>query len=184
MEANVENLVKAMKLCAEAHHCTCIHDDDFEQIALITQSVPLHADISTIAKAFLQDTDGIVVLENGYTSLYYAEDNFLDEVDTETLAMGLPTGWLDRIVDESKKKLYIVTTINKSGDGEIHSDSDLCKTLEEAQEKVRKWFKEEMKDRDSEGEELTEKDQHHYYWERSFDNEELHYTITEVKNPL
>lgn len=84
----------------------------------------------------------------------------------------------------SKEKLYIVTTINKSYDGEIYSDSDLCKTLEEAQEKVRKWFEEEMRDRELEGEELTDKGMHHYYWERLFDNEELHYFINEVNNPL
>lgn len=102
MKANVDNLVKAMELCAESHHCTCIHYEDFEQIALTEQSVPLHADVSTIAEAFLQDTFNVVEFEHGYTSLYYTKDNFLDDVDTETLAMALPTGWLDRMVGESK----------------------------------------------------------------------------------
>lgn len=103
MKATVENLVKAMELCAEAHHCECKHYEDFEQIALTEQSVPLHVDVSTIAEAFLQDTVNVVEFEHGHTSLFYAEDNFLDEVETETLAMALPTGWLDRMVGESKE---------------------------------------------------------------------------------
>ena len=96
MKANVENLKKALQLCAEAHKVEFCDWSDEGQLALKSEDVPVLSDVKMIAEAFYGYGNTDVETDWGYTTLWIHSD-FLEEVDEDVLSLALPNGWIDRL---------------------------------------------------------------------------------------
>lgn len=92
MKANLENLISAMKKCAEAHKANFFDYSDEGQLCIDGDSVPLVADVRMIASAFFGAAD--VDNEWGFTTLWIHE--FKKDVTMEQLRMALPYGAVDK----------------------------------------------------------------------------------------
>ena len=96
MKANIENLKKALQLCAEAHKVEFCDWSEDGQFGLKSESVPVVNDVKMIAEAFYGLGNADVETDWGYTTIWLSED-FLDEVGEFTLALALPKNWVQRI---------------------------------------------------------------------------------------
>ena len=102
MKANLENLYKAIKARFESSKMFC-NDEEIEsaegvnlyyddvQIGVFDCSVPTIADVRSIASAFFNNANRVVNLEESWNliDLFVSDGEFKDEVDLETLKMGL-----------------------------------------------------------------------------------------------
>ena len=96
MKANIENLIKAVKLCAEAHKAEFCDWSEDGQLGIKSDSVATLADVKMICDAFFGKGNHDVETDWGYTTIWLGED-FLDEVNEFTLSMALPSGWMNRL---------------------------------------------------------------------------------------
>jgi len=90
MNANVTNLRKALKACAEAHKVEFHWYKEDGQMALKGETVPVISDVRMICQSFFgQDT--MVVCSCGFTNVVLGSD-FADKVDETLLRLALPHG--------------------------------------------------------------------------------------------
>ena len=92
-----ERLIKALIKCAESHKVEYhLYDEDKEdvQFAVMTTSIPVVADMQTIAEAFYGRYSGLVHTDYswGYSDFLLDYFPMLDKVDESLLAMALPYG--------------------------------------------------------------------------------------------
>ena len=92
MKANLENLVSAMKKCAEAHKAKFFDYSAEDQLCIDSDTVPTVADVRMIASAFFGSAD--VETDWGFTTLWIHE--FKENVCMEQLRMALPYGAVDK----------------------------------------------------------------------------------------
>ena len=70
MKANIENLKKVLKLCAEAHNnCEFADWEEEGQLGIKSESVPLVADVRMILDAFFGAGTHDISVEWGYTTI-------------------------------------------------------------------------------------------------------------------
>lgn len=92
MKANLENLKKALKACAEAHQAEfCDWSEDELQIAVKSETVPVVSDVRMICEAFY-GSSCMVEVGWGYTNVFCDATEMLSEVDEKLLRMALPYG--------------------------------------------------------------------------------------------
>ena len=92
MKANLENLKKALKACAEAHQAEfCDWSEDELQIAVKSETVPVVSDVKMICEAFY-GSSSMVEVGWGYTNVFCDAAEMLSEVDETLLRMALPYG--------------------------------------------------------------------------------------------
>lgn len=97
MKANIENLKKVLKLCAEAHNnCEFADWEEEGQLGIKSESVPLVADVKMILDAFFGAGTHDISVEWGYTTIWLGEE-FLDEVNEYALNLALPHDWKYRL---------------------------------------------------------------------------------------
>ena len=103
MKANYENLIQALNLCGEAHGCSVgdYYEED-RQVSINSDKVPAVNDFKNVLRAFFFTGTYDVHVDSswGFVEAYLDAAEFLDEVDTDTLAFALPDGWLSRIEDK------------------------------------------------------------------------------------
>lgn len=92
MKANLENLISAMKKCAEAHNANLLDYSAEDQLCIDSDTVPTVADVRMIASAFFGSAD--VETDWGFTTLWIHE--FKENVCMEQLRMALPYGAVDK----------------------------------------------------------------------------------------
>ena len=127
MKANLENLISAMKKCAEAHKAPLFVWLEDDQLAIESDTVPVVADVRMIASAFFGSAD--VETDWGFTVLNIHE--FKENVCMEQLRMALPYGeadkfeqWRDGLWEDYRSRLI--------------SDDDLIEELAEIDEMEKK----------------------------------------------
>lgn len=95
MKANLRNLKKALRACANAHGVEFKWWRNDGQITLKSQDIPVLSDVRMIVEAFYgrQNVDGIVESGYGYTTVWiYAGMDSNGEVDEQLLSLALPYG--------------------------------------------------------------------------------------------
>lgn len=92
MKANLENLKKALRACADAHNAEfCDWSAEDLQIAVKSETVPTISDVRMICEAFFGSAS-MVEVGWGYTNVYCDTDRMLPEVNGELLRLALPYG--------------------------------------------------------------------------------------------
>ena len=103
MKANIENLKKAIALCAEAHKVTFGDYSDEGQFSIGSTEVPAVNDFRMIIGAFCKAGSYNVHVDHawGFTEVYLygecEEDVFKSEADEESVGLALPNGWIEKI---------------------------------------------------------------------------------------
>lgn len=95
MEPTIENIVKALKACADAHKVEFVDvsqdPDEYPQAYLKSDTVPVVADVRTICEAFYGHSR-MVDTDFGCTTVYFTDFCFAPAVNETLLAMALPHG--------------------------------------------------------------------------------------------
>lgn len=103
MKANIENLKKALALCAAAHKVDFHDYSDEGQFSIDSTEVPAVNDFRMIIGAFCHVESYEVHVDYGwgFTEVFLygeeEEDLFKSEVDIDTLTFALPDGWVDKV---------------------------------------------------------------------------------------
>ena len=92
-----DRLIKALIKCAKSHKVKYkVYDEDKEdvQVVLFSTSIPVVADMQTIAESFYGRYSGIVYVDYSWGYSDFLTDNFpmLKNVNTELLKLALPYG--------------------------------------------------------------------------------------------
>lgn len=88
-----ENLIKALKACADAHNAEFEDWREEGQIGIHKESVPVLADVRSILSAFYPAEYALPDYGYGYITAYlYGDEAYRPKVDELTLLMALPFG--------------------------------------------------------------------------------------------
>lgn len=88
-----ENLLKALKACAEAHNAEFENWMDEGQVGIHKESIPVLADVRAILSAFYPAEYALPDYGYGYVTVYiYGSEVYLPEVNEMILLMALPFG--------------------------------------------------------------------------------------------
>lgn len=92
MEANIQNLKKALAACAQAHGAELedwLQDDG--QIAIAAETVPVVNDVHMICEAFYGSAC-MVDAKYGYTNVFAYDYPMMEAVNEPLLKLALPKG--------------------------------------------------------------------------------------------
>ncbi len=91
MKGTIELLKKALRKCAETHHASFEEWTEEQQIGIMSDSVPVTADIQSICRAICGNTR---MVETGWgcTTIYLDQCEPLEQVNEMMLMMSLPYG--------------------------------------------------------------------------------------------
>lgn len=93
MKPTIELLVKALRASADAKQKKFfdLSKDDYPQVGIQSEDVPVVADAQAICDAFF-GCHSMVEVGWGYTTVYLEEQEMLPTVDSHTLQLALPAG--------------------------------------------------------------------------------------------
>lgn len=95
MKANIENLKKALQVCAKAHNAEFCDWSDEGQLAIHSDTVSVVNDVKMIAESFFGG-NADVETDWGYVNVWLS-DEYLDDVDEVKLSLAMPYGEIEKL---------------------------------------------------------------------------------------
>lgn len=89
MKPSKQNLITAVKLCANAHERNFEDWSEDDQVAVQGDSVPIVSDMRMICEAFYGNRS-FFECDWGYTTIWIDDSSFSEKVDMSKLIMALP----------------------------------------------------------------------------------------------
>lgn len=98
MKANLENLKKALTICAEAHNTNILDNSErYGTIILEGDSIPLTADAGLVVHSFVKNPVECYEQIGSTFVVYVYKFEWLEEVNDLMLKFSLPNGSFERI---------------------------------------------------------------------------------------